>query len=258
MTDFHPGDHAHAHEAHLEPQRARPHMESKPGDEPGDHPADAEEFDRELNVPAILWTTAGVIATCLISVVAMWGMFVGFDAFDRKHAAPPPPMPEATAGRQGAPPGPLLQAAPVEDMDAMHAAEKLALEHAGWVDRGRGTVRVPIDVAIDVLAARGLPHPTTTPLAEMAAHGSMADDGRPPVDQPSPGTLLPPPGYGMGNLGPPSAGAGQLPAPAMPEPPSAQAPAGQPPAAGRPAGRAPAPQRPALLPPPPPPPGGMP
>jgi hypothetical protein len=239
MSDFHAGDHAHAHEAHLAPQRTRPHMESTTG-APA---AGAEGFDRELNVPAILWTTGGVIATCIISVVAMWGMFVGFDVFDRRHAAPPPPM--AQSGRQGAPPEPRLQAAPVVDMDAMRAVEDVALRHGGWVDPGRGTVRVPIDVAIEVLAARGLPHPVTPPLAEMTAHGSMADDGRPPVDQPSPGTLLPPPGIGIGSIGPPSAGAGQLPAPAMPEP----APSGQPPAAPR--GKP-------IVPPPPPPPGGMP
>jgi hypothetical protein len=112
-------------------------------------------------------------------------------------------------------------------------------------------VRVPIDVAIDVLAARGLPKVTTPPLAEMAAHGSTADDGRPPTDQPSPGTLLPPPGLGIGSLGPPSAGAGQQPAPAMPEPQrreGARVPVPQ--------SRQPVPRTPVL--PPPPPPGGMP
>jgi hypothetical protein len=240
MSELHPADHAHAHERH--PTHPHPDLES------GHHPADAEEFDRDLNVPAILWTTGGVIAVCLLSVVAMWGMFVGFDVFDRRQAPPPPPM--AGANRQGAPPDPRLQAAPSEDMTAMHDSEDTVLQHAGWVDPGRGTVRVPIDVAIEVLAARGLPHPKTPPLAEMAARGSTADEGRPPVDQPSPGTLLPPPGLGIGNIGPPSAGAGQVPAPAMPEPPQAQAPPSRQPAA-------PVQPKP-IVPPPPPPPGGMP
>jgi hypothetical protein len=231
MTEYHPADHAHENE--LPP---RPHMAGQPAEH------EPEEFDRELNLPAILWTTGGVIATCLISVVAMWGMFVGFDAFDRRHAAPPPPM--AEAARQQAPLEPSLQAAPAEDMDAMRAAENKTLQHGGWVDQGHGTVRVPIDVAIEVLAERGLPHPKTPPLSEMMTHGSTADDGRPPVDQPSPGTLLPPPGYGIGNIGPPSAGAGQVQGPAMV--PETAAPA--PPAA---------PKKP-LLPPPPPPPGGLP
>jgi len=252
MTDghhreFHPADHAHEHEAHLVA--------------PGPHPSDAEEFDSELNIRAILWTTGGVVAICIVSVIAMWGMFVGFDAFDRRNAArepAPPAMTRATATMgQQAPPGPLLQASPAEDMTAMRAENDRLLQHAGWVDRAQGTVRLPIGIAIDVLAARGLPKVTTPPLAEMAAHGSTADDGRPPTDQPSPGTLLPPPGMGIGSLGPPAAGAGQQFAPAMPEPAPAAAPGGArsqvPPA---PPARQPAPRKPIL--PPPPPPGGMP
>lgn len=250
MTDgrpgeFHPADHAHEHDPRPAPA--------------GPHPSDAEEFDSELNIRAILLTTAGVVATCIVSSIAMWGMFVGFDAFDRRNDASQqavPAMPEAMrqSMRQAAPPGPLLQAAPTEDMTAMRAENDRVLQHAGWVDRAQGTVRVPIDVAIDVLAARGLPKVTTPPLAEMAAHGSTADEGRPPTDQPSPGTLLPPPGLGIGSLGPPSAGAGQQPAPAMPEPAAAERQVG----AGKQAvpSQQPAPRKPVL--PPPPPPGGMP
>ncbi|HXO28778.1 MAG TPA: hypothetical protein VOA80_15620 [Thermoanaerobaculia bacterium] len=248
MTDgrpgeFHPADHAHEHESRPVPA--------------GPHPSDAEEFDSEINIRAILWTAAGVVAICIVSVIAMWGMFVGFDAFDRRNAsaqqAAPGAMPESMrqSMRQAAPPGPLLQAAPTEDMTAMRAENDRVLQHAGWVDRAQGTVRVPIDVAIDLLAARGLPKVTTPPLAEMAAHGSTADDGRPPTDQPSPGTLLPPPGLGIGSLGPPSAGAGQQPAPAMPEEDrreGARVPVPQ--------SHQPVPRTPVL--PPPPPPGGMP
>jgi hypothetical protein len=243
MTDghhgeFHPGDHAHEDEPHTPAA--------------GPHPSDSEEFDAEINIRAILWTTAGVVAICIVSAIAMWGMFVGFDAFDRRHAAAPPAagMPEMRQPEQA--PEPRLQASPTEDMTAMSAEDELRLRHAGWVDQAQGTVRVPIDVAIDVLAARGLPRVVTPPLAAMAAHGSMADDGRPPTDQPSPGTLLPPPGVGMGSLGPPSAGAGQQPFPAMPEPAGPQPAA---PGAKQP-GPPPAPRLPNL--PPPPPPGGMP
>jgi len=248
MTDghggeLHPADHAHEHDPRPAPV--------------GPHPHDSEEFDSEINIRAILWTAAGLVATCIVSVIAMWGMFVGFDAFDRRHASSQgvsPAMPEAMrrSMQQAAPPGPRLQASPSEDMTSMSAENDRLLQHAGWVDRAQGTVRVPIGVAIDVLAARGLPKVTTSPLAEMAAHGSTADEGRPPTDQPSPGTLLPPPGLGMGSLGPPSAGAGQQPAPAMPEP-----------AERREGARVPPPRAPQLVPrtpvlPPPPPPGGMP
>src|SRR5580692_364713 len=110
----------------------------RPGSpEPG-HAPESAEFDRELNIPLILWTTAGVIAITLLSCLAMWGMFKGFVAFDSRHAEAPEPS---------------LQAAPSADMQTMHAEEDRLLEHAGWVDRAQGTVRLPIDVAIDVIAA---------------------------------------------------------------------------------------------------------
>jgi hypothetical protein len=195
----------------------------------------------------------------------MWGMFVVFDVFDRRGAPPPPPMPEARS--QPAPPDPRLQPAPPEDMSAMRAEEDRLLLHAGWIDRSQGTVRVPIAVAMDVLAERGLPRVTTPPLAETVARGTYAASGRPPTDQPSPGTLLPPPGMGISSIGPPSAGAGQLPGAAEPD----RAPGAGAPAAGvnaqsapqaqpvQPSRRAPRPERPPRTPIlPPPPPGGRP
>jgi hypothetical protein len=221
------------------------------------HSTDFEEFDRDLNVPAILWTTAGVIVITLLSVVAMWGMFKGFAFFEARSPAPPSPMGEA--GRQVAPPEPRLQPAPPEDMEAMRKQDARLLEHAGWIDRTQGTVRVPITVAIDVLAERGLPRVTTPLLAVTAARGTYAADGRPPTDQPSPGTLLPPPGLGIGSLGPPSAGAGQLPGAAQPEPvpaAGAQAPGAPGGAAAKRPPRAERPPRTPILPPPPP--GGRP
>ena len=135
MTDghpgeFHPADHAHEHEARPAPA--------------GPHPHDSEEFDSEINIRAILWTTAGLLAVCAVSVIAMWGMFVGFDAFDRRHAAQeqaaPGAMPESMrrSMRQAAPPGPLLQAAPTEDMTAMRAENDRVCRHAGWVTARRG------------------------------------------------------------------------------------------------------------------------
>jgi hypothetical protein len=231
----------------------------RPGNPPVGQAADSSEFDRELNIPLILWTTVGVIVITVLSAAAMWGMLKGFVAFDSRHAEAPPPMSKVGGA---AAPEPSLQAAPTADMQTLHRDEDRLLEHAGWVDRAQGTVRLPIDVAIDVLAARGLPRVATPSLADMAAHGSYANDGRPPADQPSPGTLLPPPGSGISNIGPPSAGAGQQFGAAQPGPPvpmggaagtrtAAPAP---PPAARQPGAERP-PRTPVL---PPPPPGGRP
>jgi hypothetical protein len=194
------------------------------------HPVEPEEFDHELNIRWILWTTLGLVVMTLLAIVVTWGGLKGMDAFERHHAEAAPPM---AADRPDVAPGPQLQSSPAADMAIMRTDDARLMDHAAWVDRAQGTVRLPISVAIDVIAERGLPHVTTTPLAEMTAHGSYADDGRPPTDQPSPGTLLPPPGMGISNIGPPSAGAGQQFGAAMPGPPVAMpGKAGAPPAAG--------------------------
>jgi hypothetical protein len=41
-------------------------------------------------------------------------------------------------------------------MRDMQIEEDQALRNAGWVNQQQGVVRVPIDVAIDVIAARGV------------------------------------------------------------------------------------------------------
>jgi hypothetical protein len=196
------------------------------------HPVEPHEFDQELNIRWIIWTTLGLIVMTVLAIVVTWGGLKGFDAFDRHFAEAAPPM---AASRAAAAPGPQLQASPSADMAVMRTDDAKVMDHAAWVDRAQGTVRLPIDVAIDVIAERGLPHVTTPPLSDMTAHGSYADDGRPPTDQPSPGTLLPPPGMGISSIGPPSAGAGQQFGAAMPGPPVAMggkpgAPPAQPPA----------------------------
>jgi hypothetical protein len=217
------------------------------------NPVEPHEFDHELNIRWIVWTTLGLIVMTLLAVVVTWGGLKGLNAFEEHNALAAPPM---AANRPDVAPGPQLQASPSADMGLMRADDARLMDHAAWVDRAQGTVRLPIDVAIDVIAERGLPHVTTPPLAEMTAHGSYADDGRPPADQPSPGTLLPPPGMGISSIGPPSAGAGQQFGAAMPGPPIGMpGKSGAPPAAAKPAAPAAPTVHPIIAPPPP---GGRP
>jgi hypothetical protein len=86
-----------------------------------------------------------------------------FKAQEQAKDPPPSPLPEARLDR--IPPGPRLQSAPPRDMDELRAADQKALTTYGWVDQAGGVAHIPVDRAIAILAARGLP-PTPAPKKE--------------------------------------------------------------------------------------------
>ncbi len=55
------------------------------------------------------------------------------------------------------PPQPRIEVAPYEELQQLKAREDRILSTYAWVNKETGTVRVPIDRAIDILAAKGLP-----------------------------------------------------------------------------------------------------
>ena len=52
-------------------------------------------------------------------------------------------------------PAPQLQTDPDGDLRRLEAAQRRSLTGYAWVDRERGLVRIPIDRAMDLIAARG-------------------------------------------------------------------------------------------------------
>jgi hypothetical protein len=87
-----------------------------------------------------------------LSLFAMWLLFDYFAARRARLEVTPSPVFEA---RQ-LPPEPRLEVSPQQDLRQMRAAEMALLHSYGWVDRQAGIVRIPIERAIDILAARGL------------------------------------------------------------------------------------------------------
>ena len=55
------------------------------------------------------------------------------------------------------PPEPRIEVAPYEQLQQLRVKEDHILNSYAWVDKQSGVVRVPIDRAIDLLAAKGLP-----------------------------------------------------------------------------------------------------
>ncbi|HKH49390.1 MAG TPA: hypothetical protein VKM72_32375 [Thermoanaerobaculia bacterium] len=138
-------------------------------------------FDREINTKAIAKWMAGLLVLTILVEIAMWWMIRGIERFDKKKDPELTPIEQEV--RQPLPPAPRLQVAPnfyrtnqglnegvdqnknlqvppdtrsdLEDMQALRADEDSKLGSPTWIDRGQGRVRVPIDVAMQVIASRG-------------------------------------------------------------------------------------------------------
>ena len=66
-----------------------------------------------------------------------------------------------------------------QDITEMHAREDLLLNNYTWIDESKGTVRIPIDRAMELIAQRGLPV-----AAPAQVQPSMTGDERPEVTMP--------------------------------------------------------------------------
>ncbi len=61
-----------------------------------------------------------------------------------------------------------------QDTADLHAREDLLLDNYSWVDRSKGTVRIPIDRAMELIAQHGLPVEQQPQQAEQLMAGDSA------------------------------------------------------------------------------------
>ena len=118
------------------------------------HATEEGEFDREINVRGIVITGVALLVVAVVVHLLMLGLLHGFSSYDKKRDVRL--MPIEASSPQPQPPEPRLQISPEKDMRDMQIEEDQALQNAGWINQQQGVVRVPINVAIDVIAARGV------------------------------------------------------------------------------------------------------
>jgi hypothetical protein len=118
-----------------------------------DPPAHYER--RGVNVSMVLFASLAMIVLGLLIHLTVTGLF---DVF-RNRAAAKDVMPTAIMLGQPKklPPEPRLQSDEIGDLDKLHQNEDAILQSYGWVDRNAGIVRIPVDRALELVAARGLP-----------------------------------------------------------------------------------------------------
>ena len=111
------------------------------------------KFDQEVDVRHIveigIWLAAMTLAALLVS----WGFYHllshGEKTLDLK------PSPVAEANRPWVPLGPRLLMTPESALQAYRRLEQQRLETWGWEDRDAGLAHVPIERALDAVAASG-------------------------------------------------------------------------------------------------------
>jgi len=111
--------------------------------------------ERDVRARPVVLAALGLAVICIVAGVLMHLLFNLFASMASYQSAVPSPL--AGVYGQKAPPAPRLQTAPLQDLTTLRARDAALLDGYGWVNREDGIVRIPVERAIEVLAARGLP-----------------------------------------------------------------------------------------------------
>lgn len=104
--------------------------------------------------PVVLSVLSLAVFTVIFTIVGHY-VFFGFAA--REEASSPPANPLASEHAVKEPPAPRLQVDAVGDLKAFRAEQAAIIGRLAWVDESAGVVQVPIERAMELLLAKGLP-----------------------------------------------------------------------------------------------------
>src|SRR5580704_8018894 len=121
---------------------------------------------QDLQTSSVLYF---LLAILVVTVICLFCFLFVFDFLDHREKASQPPVnplltdvPSDT--RHIAPgyvdstfPNPRLEVDERGQLNTIRLAEERTLNSYGWVDEKAGTVRIPIERAMDLIAQRGLP-----------------------------------------------------------------------------------------------------
>jgi hypothetical protein len=122
-----------------------------------------------------------IFAVVLVTV----GIFVEFGLvfvmkdFSKEEKVLQSLAPPKFADDPGPFPAPRLQAEPPADFAKVKADELSRLNGYGWVDRAAGIAHIPIDRAIQILAASGLPAPQPATVPAEPSRPDAAKERKP-------------------------------------------------------------------------------
>ena len=112
-----------------------------------------------------------------LSMVAAWVFFNVLAGYARRAD---PKISPLAATEKGLPPDPRSFPHEPHDLVSVRREEEQVLDSYGWIDKGRGLIRIPIARAIDLVAKEGLPsRPPGNPRGR--CHESIAPSRAPAV-----------------------------------------------------------------------------
>jgi hypothetical protein len=107
---------------------------------------------QDANVRGVFGFLVVLSLVLVFTALLCWGLFNYFSA-GQINRAPASPF----SGTRQLPVGPQLQVNPRQDWLRFRAEQEHALESYSWESRDDGTVRVPIERAMELLLQKGLP-----------------------------------------------------------------------------------------------------
>lgn len=125
-----------------------------------DNPA-VEHEHSDVNVRAILWFLAALVIGGVIVHVGLWWMKEALVQREREASPPLPPL--AKRERLQLPrdvgkiPEPQLEAFERQALKELREKEARLTTTYGWVDKDAGVVRIPVERALELTLAEGLP-----------------------------------------------------------------------------------------------------
>jgi hypothetical protein len=153
---------------------SKDHMTNQPTPNQPNH----DGFEQEdLSSRSALYFLAGLVLVCVVVYLIVFGMYRFLDSYATAHQPPMSPMvtPETdtravTPGNAETFPQPRLEENERTQLRSFIEDQDRKLATYDWVDKDRGTVRIPIDRAMELIAQRGLPvHPEGASSAQNSA-----------------------------------------------------------------------------------------
>lgn len=123
-------------------------------DESHNAPANSPRYEtRDVHAPGVVGFLVGLGIVIVLVALACWGYF----GVDLKYFREPAASPSPFATMRQLPLGPQLQVNPRQDWLKFREEQQRSLETFGWENRSAGTVRVPIEEAMQLLVKKGVP-----------------------------------------------------------------------------------------------------